>query len=37
MRMLQRDMAGQADQAGFHTEEDVADYITQMRRETSAP
>ena len=37
MRMLQRDMTGQADQAGFHTEEDVADYITQMRRETSAP
>ena len=36
MRMLQRDMADQADEAGFRTEEDVSDYITQMRRETPA-
>jgi len=33
MRMLQREMDGQAGEAGFDDEQDVADYITQMRRE----
>ena len=28
-------MAGKANQAGFATEEDVADYIPQMRRDTA--
>ena len=32
MRMLQSEMAGEAERAGFHNEDDVADYITQMRR-----
>jgi len=35
MRMLQRDMEGQAEQASFATEEDVIDDITRMRRESS--
>ncbi|MCL2490853.1 MAG: AbrB/MazE/SpoVT family DNA-binding domain-containing protein [Propionibacteriaceae bacterium] len=33
MRVLQDSMAGQAEQAGFQTEEDVADYIATMRRD----
>jgi len=33
MRVLQADMAGQAAVAGFTDEDDIADYITQMRRE----
>jgi len=33
MRMLQTEMAGQAEAAGFATEDDVADCITDMRRE----
>jgi len=27
-------MSGAAEQAGFHSEDDIADFITQMRRET---
>jgi len=33
MRTLQSEMVGKAEQAGFKDEDDVADYITQMRRE----
>jgi AbrB family looped-hinge helix DNA binding protein len=33
MRVLQREMAGRADGAGFASEEDVADYVTSQRRE----
>jgi AbrB family looped-hinge helix DNA binding protein len=33
MRVLQLDMAGQAERAGFATEEDVADYVTALRRD----
>jgi len=33
MRVLQSEMAGEAERAGFTDEDDVADYITQMRRE----
>jgi len=33
MRVLQAEMSGQAEKAGFATEEDVDDYITAMRRE----
>ncbi|MDR1264045.1 MAG: AbrB/MazE/SpoVT family DNA-binding domain-containing protein [Propionibacteriaceae bacterium] len=33
MRMLQRDLEGAAAEAGFNTEEDVSDHITQMRRQ----
>jgi len=33
MRVLQADMAGQAEQAGFDSEEAVDAYLTQMRRE----
>jgi len=36
MRVLQAEMAGSAEAAGFATEDDVADYITQMRREARA-
>lgn len=30
-------MVGKASEAGFDTEDDVADYITQMRRDATAP
>ena len=33
MRVLQSEMAGQAEAAGFPDEDSVADYITGMRRE----
>ena len=33
MRMLQRDLEGAAEEAGFDTEDDVVAYIAQMRRE----
>jgi AbrB family looped-hinge helix DNA binding protein len=36
MRALQDRFEGAAKEAGFSSEEDVADYITQMRREASA-
>ena len=36
MRVLQAEMVGQAEKAGFTTEEDVDDYITAMRREARA-
>jgi AbrB family looped-hinge helix DNA binding protein len=32
MRMLQHDMVGQAEQAGFRDDDDVSAYITRMRR-----
>jgi hypothetical protein len=33
MRMLQREMEGEASKAGFGSEDDVAAYITRLRRE----
>jgi AbrB family looped-hinge helix DNA binding protein len=33
MRELQQTMSGKAAAAGFHSEEDVSDYITELRRE----
>jgi AbrB family looped-hinge helix DNA binding protein len=33
MRVLQDDMKGAAEQAGFKSEDDVADYITDLRRQ----
>jgi len=33
MRVLQGNMAGQAEQAGFQTDKDVADFVTTMRRD----
>ena len=32
MRVLQAEMAGKTEAAGFTDEDDVADYVTQMRR-----
>ena len=34
MRVLQDDMQGSAQEAGFDSEDDVADYITDLRRQT---
>jgi len=36
MRLLQAEMTGQAEAAGFVDEDAVADYITDMRREARA-
>lgn len=36
MKRLQEQMKGEADKAGFFTEEDVAKWITQSRREEAA-
>jgi AbrB family looped-hinge helix DNA binding protein len=33
MRMLQSDMAGEAEGAGFQSEDDVAEYVTNARRQ----
>jgi len=33
MRVLQKEMSGEAEKAGFATEEDVMEYVTQFRRE----
>ncbi len=33
MQKFQKQMAGEAEKAGFHSEEDVADWITTSRRE----
>jgi len=33
MRMLQTEMAGQAEAPGFATDDDIADYITNLRRD----
>ena len=33
MRVLQDQMAGRAEEAGFASEDDVAEYITALRRE----
>jgi AbrB family looped-hinge helix DNA binding protein len=34
MRMLQNGLKGAAEEAGFTSEQDVAEYITEMRRES---
>ena len=36
MRKLQEQMSGQAEKAGLKTEDDVAEWITQSRREENA-